>query len=366
MKKDKQDRPNAISRREALKTTAAVGLTAAASVVGLRSHEERCLVNAAESAVPDDPAQPAAQKVDAVSGATRTSFNVKPRAKLNEKVPLAKICDLTISRMILGGNLIGGYAHSRDLIYVSDLIKAYHTEAKCVETFMIAEECGINAFLGDWNQGKMMENYWKWTDGKMQLISQCTDDLDVVKRTIDCGSVAVYPQGETCDRLVREGNFDQIEKIVNLIRDAKIPFGLGAHRIETLKAILDKGIVPDFWMKTYHPLTYWSAQAATEHDNIYCRKPDETREFFASRPEPWIAFKTLAAGAVHPNEGFKFALEGGADFLCVGMYDFQVVDDVNIYTDIVKNPIERSRRLLDEVDREKYEAELEEQEEEEA
>ena len=48
------------------------------------------------------------------------------------------------------------------------------------------------------------------------------------------------------------------------------------------------------------------------------------------------------------------------------MYDFQVVDDVNIYTDIVKNPIERSRRLLDEVDREKYEAELEEQEEEEA
>lgn len=363
MSKDEQNCPNAISRRDALKTTAIAGFAAAASVVGFRSHEERCLANATETAIREDPAQPsAAPQADGVSGATRTSFNVKQQPPLNAKVPLAKLGDLTISRLLLGGNLIGGYAHSRDLIYVSDLIKAYHTEQKCVETFLLAEECGINAFLGDWNQGKMMENYWKWTDGKIQLISQCTDDLEVVKRTIDCGSVAIYPQGETCDRLVREGNFDRIEQIINMIRDAKLPAGLGAHRVSTLQAILDKGIVPDFWMKTYHPLTYWSAHAPTEHDNIYCRNPNDTQEFFASRPEPWIAFKTLAAGAVHPREGFKFALEGGADFLCVGMYDFQVIEDVNIYTDIVKNPIERSRRLLPNVNREQYEAELEEQE----
>lgn len=361
---DNTNKTRSISRREALKTAALSGIGAAAAAVGIRSREEVCLANAMEQAPSN--AGTDASKPDATSGATRTSFNVKPRAKLNAKVPLAKIGDLTISRMILGGNLIGGYAHSRDLIYVSDLIKAYHTEQKCVETFLLAEECGINAFLGDWSQGKMMENYWKWTDGKIQLISQCTDDLDVVKRTIDCGSVAVYPQGETCDRLVREGNFDRIEQIVTLIRDAKIPVGIGGHYIETLQAILDKGIVPDFWMKTYHPLTYWSAQAQTEHDNIFCRKPDVTREFFESRPEPWIAFKTLAAGAVTPQDGFRFALEGGADFICVGMYDFQIVDDVNIYNDIAGGQINRQRRLLDPVDREQYEAELEAKEEEEA
>lgn len=363
MSKEKHKSHNAMSRRDALKTTAIAGLTVAASAVGFKSHEERCLANIGEIPVIDDSAQTSdATKVDAVSGATRTSFNVKPQAPLNEKVPLAQIGDLTISRIILGGNLIGGYAHSRDLIYVSDLIKAYHTEQKCIETFLLAEECGINAFLGDWNQGKMMENYWKWTDGKIQLISQCTDDLEVVKRTIDCGSIAVYPQGETCDRLVREENFDKIEKIVTMIRDAKLPVGLGAHHVSTLQAILDKGIVPDFWMKTYHPLDYWSAQAATEHDNIFCRKPEATRDFFAKRPEPWIAFKTLAAGAVRPQQGFRYALEGGADFLCVGMYDFQIVDDVNIYTDIVKTPLQRSRRMIENIDREKYEAECEEKE----
>lgn len=355
---------NVITRRDALKTSALAGLVAAASAVGLQGREERLLAHVTEQSPSNNASQsPNVPPTDGVSGATRTSFTAKPREKLNAKVPLAKIGDLTISRIILGGNLIGGYAHSRDLIYVSDLIKAYHTEQKCIETFMIAEECGINVFLGDWNQGKMMENYWKWTDGKIKLISQCTDDLDVVKQTIDSGSIAVYPQGETCDRLVREGKFDVVEKIFNTIKDAKLPVGLGAHYVSTLQALLDRGFVPDFWMKTFHPLTYWSAHTTTEHDNIFCRKPEETIEFFKTRPEPWIAFKTLAAGAVPPHEGFRFALEGGADFLCVGMYDFQIVNDVNIYTYLAKQPLQRSRRILEEVDRAKYESELAEGEE---
>jgi len=38
----------------------------------------------------------------------------------------------------------------------------------------------------------------------------------------------------------------------------------------------------------------------------------------------------LGAGAIHPNEGFRYAFENGADFLCVGMFDFQVAEDVEI------------------------------------
>jgi len=51
---------------------------------------------------------------------------------------------------------------------------------------------------------------------------------------------------------------------------------------------------------------------------MYCRDPQETIEYMATLKQPWIAFKVLAAGAVEPQAGFKFALEGGADFLCVG------------------------------------------------
>jgi hypothetical protein len=45
---------------------------------------------------------------------------------------------------VAGGNLIGGWAHARDLIYASSLFKAYNTEKKVYETLMLAEQAGIS------------------------------------------------------------------------------------------------------------------------------------------------------------------------------------------------------------------------------
>lgn len=43
-------------------------------------------------------------------------------------------------------------------------------------------------------------------------------------------------------------------------------------------------------------------------------------------PQPWIAFKILAAVALRPEEAFRFAFQNAADFICVGMYDFQIAE----------------------------------------
>jgi hypothetical protein len=59
--------------------------------------------------------------------------------------------------------------------------------------------------------------------------------------------------------------------------------------------------------------------------------------------KPWIAFKTLAAGAIRPEEAFSYAFSKGADFLCVGMYDFQIIDDVNIALSALDNVDGRTR-----------------------
>ena len=53
--------------------------------------------------------------------------------------------------------------------------------------------------------------------------------------------------------------------------------------------------------------------------------------------------KVLAAGALPPKEGFRYAFESGADFICVGMYDFQVVEDVNLALEVLQGPITRER-----------------------
>ena len=97
----------------------------------------------------------------------------------------------------------------------------------------------------------------------------------------------------------------------------------------------------DYYVKTFHPVNYWSAGHAEGrkewfedgyHDNVWCTDPEKVRDVMAEVKKPWFAFKTLAAGAIHPKDGFRYAFENGADFLVVGMFDFQIPLDAEIAT----------------------------------
>jgi uncharacterized membrane protein YphA (DoxX/SURF4 family) len=288
-------------------------------------------------------------KVDAKSGATMKSFNFSSLADLKGQIPKGKIGNVELSRLIMGGNLIGGWAHSRDLIYVSKLVKAYFTDERVMMSFQLAEKCGINTYLGNPQQIGILNKYWHETGGKLQFISDCGHKdglLAGVRVSEEGGASAMYCHGGQSDQLIYKGKFDEIVKTLELIRSLGKPAGIGAHRIETIQACVAQGIKPDFWVKTHHHHNYWSAQVDPEHkstvdtdfkDNLFDFKPQETIDFMNTLEEPWIAFKVLAAGAIHPKEGFKYALNNGADFLCVGMYDFQIVEDCNIALDSLAN-----------------------------
>ena len=281
---------------------------------------------------------------DAITGATRT-FNFSGLKDLKSQVPHAKIGDLELSRVILGGNLVGGWAHARDLIYVSKLVKSYFTQEKIFETFLLAEKCGINIFLTNPSLARIVNTYWKKNIGEIKFISDCgfTDHLKGARISIDAGASACYLHGDLTDSLAKQGKFEELGKTLEFIKENGLPAGLGAHSLETVKGCVEFGLKPDFWMKTLHHTHYWSANTENQHDNIWCTDPKETIEYMNSVDVPWIAFKILAAGAIHPEVGFKYAFENGADFICVGMYDFQIVDDVNIATTILNSNLKRKR-----------------------
>ena len=60
---------------------------------------------------------------------------------------VGQIGTVKISRLICGGNLISGYAHSRDLIYVSDLLRHYFTDDRVMDTWALCEQHGINTMI---------------------------------------------------------------------------------------------------------------------------------------------------------------------------------------------------------------------------
>ena len=297
--------------------------------------------------------------LDAMTGASVKTIDLSSLSDLKGDIGKAKIKDKNFSRLILGGNLLSGWAHSRDLIYVSQLVRAYHTKEKIFGTLMMAEKCGINTLLTNPVLAQLINEYWDRKIGKIQFISDCAgltyDDkgahampfneyLDKIQEAIDRGACACYIQGETADYYMKNGLEHQLEKAVQKLIDNKVVWGIGAHHIETIKACVDTGFSPDFWMKTLHHLNYWSAGHKEWHDNKYCFNPEETIAYMETLEQPWIAFKVMAAGSIHPREAFRYAFEKGADFVCAGMYDFQMVEDVNIAYDVLQEDLSNVRK----------------------
>jgi hypothetical protein len=298
----------------------------------------------------------------------KDSAQSDPLPKQNgENLPSGRIGDVTISRLILGGNLIGGAAHSRDLIYVSELIRNYFTDEKIMETWQTAEESGINT-MSAWSSKQMLrvfDRYRKERGGKIQWLGHTSFNKDAIKTAIDNGAVGVYICGDPTDRCVKSGRLDLLAEAISLIKDNGLFAGIACHAIRVIEAVEGAGIEVDFYMKSLHRGNYWSAPPRKEreydvrvwdpnwdpkdetsghyHDNIWCINPEGTIEYMRKIKKPWMAFKVLAAGAIHPRDGFKYAFENGADFIHVGMFDFQIREDAVITKNVLSSKINRNR-----------------------
>ncbi len=327
---------NELSRRRFLGRSASGSLAAGFCCAGL---EERILL--------------AALAQDAGTGDRRADTSKK-------KLPRGKIGKLEISRLIMGGNLIGGWAHSRDLIYVSSLFKAYNTEERILDTLALAEECGINTIALHPKNVPVARKYNDTRRGHMQIISELHIRLhtspqqveDMARKVIDGGACMVQIQGQCADDLIRKGKIQLIAKALEFVKKKGIPAGVGSHTLAVPIACEKHELGADYYLKTFHDHSYWTG-SFPEHraewfeqgyrDNVWCTDPKETADFMKTVPKPWLAFKTLAAGAIHPRHGFRFAFEGGADFLCVGMFDFQVAQDVKMARAILQRIKKRPR-----------------------
>lgn len=257
-----------------------------------------------------------------------------------EAMPMGRIAGLPVSRLMMGGNLIAGWSHSRDLSYVSTLMRRYNTPAKIRETLELGESQGItaiNTYVMDDNS--QIFDHWK-AGGKLKWFSQARMDADggfsQIQKAIDQGASGVHLTGDACEGLLNQGAFDKVAESVRFIRDQKRIAGVAAHDLRVMAECVKTGLDADFYQKTFHSLDYYTAprpgetSAVGPHDNAWCQDPQAVIDVMAEIKKPWIAFKILAAGAIQPRAAFPFAFNSGADFILVGMFDWQVVEDTKL------------------------------------
>ena len=305
--------------------------------------------------------------IDVMSGAT-IQLERKDLKDLKGDLPRGKIGKHEISRLVMGGNLIGGWSHARDLIYTDQLFKAYNSERKVYETLMLGEAAGINAINIGFTSNQLIRKYKKSTGSKLKVITQISADVrdestlfNNLYEAIDFEVDIIQIQGNWVDWMTRDQHLDRVARLLNKIREEGFTAGLGAHTIDSLIACKEQGIIPDYYMKTMHHDRYWSAHPRENrvpfeqdgrnyldhnkyHNNLFCPFPERTADFVKESTVPVMGFKVLAAGAIHPKDGFRWAFENGADFVCVGMFDFQIVNDVNICIDTIQNINENNTR----------------------
>ncbi|MCK4921164.1 MAG: DoxX family protein [Bacteroidales bacterium] len=305
-------------------------------------------------------------ELDGSTGATMSfkNFNLN---ELEGTMPKGKIGDLEFSRLIMGCNLISGYAHARDLLYANRLFRHYNTEKKIYETFNIAEQAGINVTNVVLSNMQFFNRYKRISGSKMHTIAQVhmepdhEDPLWQFKEARDYGVTTMYVQGGNADKLVKNERLDMIEMALEYTRSQGMLAGVGGHTIQVPIACEKAGIRPDYYFKTVHHDNYWSAHPRENrvefevdtkkslnhnefHDNIFDIFPEKTVDFFQNFDIPLFGFKVLAGGAIKPEDGFKYAFESGADFICVGMFDFQIIEDVNILNRILAGDLDRKRK----------------------
>jgi hypothetical protein len=301
-----------------------------------------------------------------------------PAAQTAAALPKGQIGKLELSRLMLGTNHITFYMHSRDLRYVNDLSRHYNTDAKIFETFAAAEAAGVDTFIthSDPKIEKLFCDYRDRRGGKMTwivapwfsaegLVKDVAAYKRIVPQLVNSGVDALYVPGMLAGPLINQGQGALVGELLEILKATGLPAGISSHGLDVVQYCEKQKLPVEFYVKTFHHLKYPTApkpeelaklrQSQTRHPNsdlladyaevpgYWCGNPDETIAFMKTVAKPWIAFKVMAAGAIPPRDGFKYAYSNGADFILAGMFDFQIAEDAQIARDVLAQIKNRPR-----------------------
>jgi hypothetical protein len=250
---------------------------------------------------------------------------------------------LTVSRFILGSNPFSGFSHQgadRDLA-----MKRYFTAARIKETLRQAETLGVTTLIArmDHHVMRLLLEYWD-EGGALQWFAQTCPEVGdhqaCVNRAISGGAKACHVHGGVMDYLLAQGRQDEVQPVVNMIRDGGLLAGIAGHNPQVFTWAEDHLDV-DYYMCSYYNAAHRDQRA--EHVSGMAEWfLDEDRQIMTqmipSLRRPAVHYKVLAAGRNEPAAAFAVVAQTlrPQDAVCVGVYPGDkpdmLAEDVQLFT----------------------------------
>jgi len=240
-------------------------------------------------------------------------------------LPTIRIRNLTVSRLVVGGNPISGFSHAGPARTTAML--DYFTAENAKKLLRHCEECGINTgfMRADNHIIRLLREYWN-EGGKIQWFAQTgtgeSPDGDIRKAKA-CGAKAIYVHGGAVDSFCGSGDCESLRKQLDLIRELGLPAGCAGHNPQYLLEIERQSWAPDFYMVClYNVLGYKGKLNAAGDEKFAPGDRKIALDAIAALPRPCFAYKILAAGRLNPREAFNevFSRIKSSDGVAVGMF----------------------------------------------
>jgi len=263
------------------------------------------------------------------------------------EMPMIRLGPHKVTRVIAGGNPIGGFGHS--VPNMSRHMLEYFTLERTIEFLVKCSQAGINTWQFDHMEKPIAAlRAARERGAKLNFIclhAEREKQASIKTVIADMDPIAIVHHGGVTDRLFRDGKAQQVRDFVKKVKDQGVLAGVSSHCPDNIKRMADEGWENDLFMTCF----YYVSRPREEQQKLL-GKVVVDEPFFESDPEemtrvvrqvgkPCLGFKILAAGRKCANQesvekAFRFAFEHikPTDAVIVGMYP-RFEDEVRLNAD---------------------------------
>jgi hypothetical protein len=275
----------------------------------------------------------------AVAAASRIAISSplapNPPPETPEALPTIRLGPHKVTRLIAGGNPIGGFGHS--VTNMSRHMLEYFNLERTIEFLEKCEREGINTWQFDhMEKPNTALRTVRGRGSKLNFIclhAERPKDAPIKTVIADMNPIAIVHHGGVTDSLFRSGKSGQVRDFVKKVHDHGVLAGVSSHCPDNIRRMADEDWENDLFMTCF----YYVSRPKEEQQRLLGKvvvdepffesDPVEMIEVIRQVKKPCLAFKILAAGRQCSSQesvekAFRFAFERikPSDAVIVGMY----------------------------------------------